>query len=94
MGTLGFAGAAHAANTIYSSLSTRSGGLMSEQHVLTIDLGTSGPKAAVVSERGRVVGAGLASMIVDVWLKTDFSGGERHDRRICKIADYETKRRS
>lgn len=35
---------------------------MSEQHVLTIDLGTSGPKAAVVSERGRVVGAARGSV--------------------------------
>ena len=50
--------------------------------------------ANILTMGGRVIGAGLASMIVDVWLKTDFSGGERHDRRICKIADYETKRRS
>lgn len=32
------------------------------RHVLTVDLGTSGPKAAVVSEEGRVVGSSRASV--------------------------------
>lgn len=33
----------------------------------------------------RVIGIGLAQMIVDTWLHTEFSGG-RHGRRVCKIA--------
>ena len=31
----------------------------------------------------------LALQIVDVWLGTEFSGGERHCRRIRKVADLE-----
>ena len=31
----------------------------------------------------------LAKQIVDVWLTTEFSNGERHVRRIQKISDYE-----
>ena len=34
---------------------------------------------------GRVVGVGLAWEIVNVWLATPFSGGERHLRRVGKI---------
>lgn len=48
--------------------------------------------ANILTMGGRVIGAGLASMIVDTWLKTEFSSGERHDRRICKMADYEQRR--
>jgi len=47
--------------------------------------------ANILAMGGRVVGPGLAAMIVDVWLKTEFAGG-RHGRRIGKIADYEKKR--
>jgi ribose 5-phosphate isomerase B len=36
----------------------------------------------------RVVGIGLAKMIIDVWLDTEFDGG-RHANRIEKIARYE-----
>jgi ribose 5-phosphate isomerase B len=36
----------------------------------------------------RVVGIGLAKMIIDVWLDTEFEGG-RHADRIEKIARYE-----
>ena len=36
----------------------------------------------------RVVGIGLAKMIVDVWLSTEFEGG-RHAGRIENIARYE-----
>ena len=36
----------------------------------------------------RVVGIGLAKMIVDVWLETEFEGG-RHAGRVDKIAHYE-----
>jgi xylulokinase len=35
---------------------------MTDQHILTIDLGTSGPKAAVVSTEGTLVGAARASV--------------------------------
>ncbi len=37
---------------------------MTERHVLTIDLGTSGPKAAVVRDDGRVVGSGQAPLTI------------------------------
>lgn len=39
----------------------------------------------------RVIGAGVALDIVDTWLKTQFSGDERHERRIQKITDIEKK---
>lgn len=35
---------------------------MTDRHVLTVDLGTSGPKAAVVSESGAVVGSARAAV--------------------------------
>lgn len=37
----------------------------------------------------RVLGEGLALMIVDTWLNTAFSQGERHARRIEKIHEIE-----
>ena len=36
-----------------------------------------------------VVGAMLATEIVDTWLSTEFSGGERHQRRIDKMMALE-----
>lgn len=36
----------------------------------------------------RVVGPGLAVMIVQTWLGTAFSGDERHKRRLAKIERY------
>ena len=36
----------------------------------------------------RVVGIGLAKMIIDIWLETEFEGG-RHAGRVDKIARYE-----
>ena len=33
----------------------------------------------------RVVGPGLAADIVKTWLETEFSGEERHSRRVAKI---------
>ncbi|KGA98652.1 ribose 5-phosphate isomerase [Alkalihalobacillus alcalophilus ATCC 27647 = CGMCC 1.3604] len=36
----------------------------------------------------RVLGNGLAREIVKVWLETEYEGG-RHERRVCKIAEYE-----
>lgn len=40
---------------------------------------------------GRTVGPGLAVDIVDIFLKTPFSQGERHQSRIDKIAAVEKK---
>lgn len=39
---------------------------------------------------GRVVGAGLAAELADVFLKTEFEGG-RHQRRIDQITEIENK---
>jgi ribose 5-phosphate isomerase B len=39
----------------------------------------------VLTLGGRVVGVGLAWELVNVWLSTEFSSGERHARRIAKI---------
>ena len=44
--------------------------------------------ANILSLGGRVIGVGLALDIVDIFLKTDFSGG-RHARRIELITDFE-----
>jgi ribose 5-phosphate isomerase B len=41
--------------------------------------------ANILTLGGRVVGVGLAWEIVNVWLSTPFSGGDRHERRISKI---------
>jgi ribose 5-phosphate isomerase B len=41
--------------------------------------------ANVLTLGGRVVGVGLAWEIVNVWLETAFSKGDRHMRRIAKI---------
>ena len=40
---------------------------------------------------GRVLGAGLACELVDVFINTPFSGGENHVRRIAKITSLESK---
>ena len=45
-----------------------------------------GVRAAVC----RVTGVGLAEMIVDVWLHTEFAGG-RHERRVEKIMALEAE---
>ena len=44
--------------------------------------------ANVLCFGGRVVGAGLACMMVDAFLETDFEGG-RHQRRVDKILALE-----
>ena len=44
--------------------------------------------ANVLSMGARIVAAGLAIEILDLWLATDFEGG-RHQRRIAQIADLE-----
>jgi ribose 5-phosphate isomerase B len=41
--------------------------------------------ANVLTLGGRVIGVGLAWEIVNVWLSTAFSDGERHVRRVAKI---------
>lgn len=46
--------------------------------------------ANVLCMGGRVVGAGLAAELADVFLDTPFDGGERHNRRIQKIKKLET----
>lgn len=43
--------------------------------------------ANILAMGGRVVGAGLALKIVDTFLDTPFSQGERHIRRISMIED-------
>lgn len=37
----------------------------------------------------RVVGRGLAADIVETWIKAEFSGEERHSRRVAKISALE-----
>ena len=44
----------------------------------------------VLAMGARVIGPGLATEIVRVWLETDFAGG-RHQRRIDKITESEGK---
>ncbi|ABR46568.1 sugar-phosphate isomerase, RpiB/LacA/LacB family [Alkaliphilus metalliredigens QYMF] len=44
----------------------------------------------VLALGGRVVGPGLALEIVDIWLSATFQGG-RHQKRIDKITDIESK---
>ena len=45
--------------------------------------------ANIIAMGERVVGPGLACMIVDTFLDTPFSNGERHIRRISQIEDPE-----
>lgn len=45
--------------------------------------------ANILCMGGRVVGAGLANELVDVFLNTEFEGGERHVRRISQITAIE-----
>lgn len=44
--------------------------------------------ANILTMGERVIGSGLARMIVEKWLSTEFAGG-RHSRRVCKIAELE-----
>ena len=46
--------------------------------------------ANVLALGERVTGPGLAKMIVDIWLSSEFQGG-RHGRRVEKIAKIEEK---
>jgi ribose 5-phosphate isomerase B len=44
--------------------------------------------ANVLSMGGRIVATGLATAILELWLRTPFDGG-RHERRLAQIADIE-----
>lgn len=46
--------------------------------------------ANVLALGERVIGVGLAKMIVDIWLTSEFQGG-RHGRRVEKIAGIEER---
>jgi len=50
--------------------------------------------ANVLTLGARLVGEGDAKEIVDVWLGTEFDGGDRHQRRIDKISAIEKRKRS
>lgn len=45
--------------------------------------------ANVLCLGGRVVGTGLAKELVKTWLEKRFSGEERHQRRLAKVAEIE-----
>lgn len=47
--------------------------------------------ANILTLGGRVIDLGLAKEIVKVWLNTDFSGEERHLKRLNKIRQEEDK---
>lgn len=44
--------------------------------------------ANVLSMGGRIVATGLATEILELWLRTPFDGG-RHERRLAQIAEIE-----
>ena len=48
--------------------------------------------ANILAMGERTLGPGLALDIVDIFLTTEFSGDERHVRRLQKISDYEDKK--
>ena len=45
--------------------------------------------ANIIAFGARVIGQAMAEKIVDTFLNTEFSGGERHTRRVQKIAALE-----
>jgi len=47
--------------------------------------------ANILTLGGRVIDSGLAKEIVKIWLNTNFSGEERHIRRMNKIKQEEDK---
>ena len=49
--------------------------------------------ANILTMGERVIGPGLAAMILDTWLSAEFIGG-RHGRRVDKIKAYEQGRQS
>lgn len=46
--------------------------------------------ANVLAMGGRIVAEGLATEILELWLRTAFDGG-RHERRVAQIADIENE---
>lgn len=48
--------------------------------------------ANVLALGAGVIGENVAMDVIDTFLETPFSEGERHKRRIAKIAEYEKKR--
>ena len=46
--------------------------------------------ANVLAMGGRIVGTGLATEILELWLDATFAGG-RHERRVAQIADIENE---
>lgn len=46
--------------------------------------------ANMLSIGGQFLGVGLAQQMVQKWLETDFAGG-RHDRRVTKIMEIESR---
>lgn len=44
----------------------------------------------VMAMGARVIGPGLAELIVETWLNTEYAGG-RHQKRLDKIADIEAR---
>ena len=46
--------------------------------------------ANVLCLGARVIGVGLALEVVKVWLAEEFSAEERHERRLCKVANIES----
>jgi len=61
--------------------------------VETAELARLHNDANVVSIGARMHSADDATRIVEVFLTTDFSGGERHQRRIDLLTGYEAQRR-
>ncbi|MDF3005174.1 MAG: sugar-phosphate isomerase, RpiB/LacA/LacB family [Oscillospiraceae bacterium] len=47
--------------------------------------------ANILCMGGRVVGAGLAAELVDIFLDTEFEGGERHQRRVDLVSKIESE---
>lgn len=46
--------------------------------------------ANVLSIGGQTLGTGLALDMIQTWLETDFEGG-RHDRRVTKMMEIESR---
>jgi len=59
---------------------------------LTAQLSRRHNNANVLCLPADLIGQELIRRVVDVWLRTDYEGG-RHDRRLQKIADYESNGR-
>ena len=60
---------------------------------LTAELSRRHNNANVLCLPADLIGEELIRRVVDVWLRTDYEGG-RHDRRLGKIADYESNGRA